>query len=196
MSALERGDRQVLTSLLAEVCPVGDESQTDVEEAQNRNKKDKKVPFPLPLDHWINSPLDGARQHKTLLQLAVEHRGPERLDMVRSVLSAGARADAYNERTGGAAVHAAADNGDLEALKVLLDFMVEKPKINRYFTIAYEYMFISSLCHMVHAVAVDADVVAAETDSVVVVAAANNNNLAVLVLFAVAPGSGYFFLGL
>jgi ankyrin repeat protein len=52
-------------------------------------------------------------------------------DFVRSILSAGARADLFNEQTGNAPVHVAVESGSLSMTKLLLEGMTKRPKINK-----------------------------------------------------------------
>ncbi len=120
LSALLNNDLQRLTTLLAEVAPLGDDGENG-----------KKVPFPLGDDHWINAPCDKEHKNKTLLELAAE-KGKLGNEAVKLLLSAGAAADLYNEKTGRAAIHVAVANGDLETVETLLDMLTQKPKINRY----------------------------------------------------------------
>lgn len=80
-----------MRNLLADVCPVGDDAEAPASSAE------EAAAFPLPDSHWINKPYGTDQKHKTLLHLAIERRMD---DMVKALLSAGARADLYNEMTG------------------------------------------------------------------------------------------------
>ena len=50
---------------------------------------------------------------------------------VKTLLSAGARADLHNELTGDSLIHIAVKTGSLFMTKTLLEFLTEKPKINK-----------------------------------------------------------------
>ena len=48
----------------------------------------------------------------------------------RLLLSAGARADMYNEHLRRAPLHVAASTGQLEMVRILLEHSAQKPKVN------------------------------------------------------------------
>ena len=116
---LEDGDHDQLTNLLAEVCPVDDENSNALDAAEAR--------FPLPEDHWINAPFGSEQKFATLLETAVAQG---KTWAVRLLISAGARADMYNEQLRRAPLHVAASGGQLEMVKLLLEHATQKPKVN------------------------------------------------------------------
>ena len=65
--------------------------------------------YPLPADHWINTPL-AAADHKTLLHLALEAGAGHAEQLARLLVTAGARADIHNEDLGLSPVHVAAQD--------------------------------------------------------------------------------------
>ena len=82
--------------------------------------------YPLPADHWINTPL-AAADHKTLLHLALEAGAGHAEQLARLLVTAGARADLHNEDLGLSPVHVAAqDWGALlhAATRIYLDMTV------------------------------------------------------------------------
>ena len=124
-------DQIQMRNLLAEICPIEDTVKRDPEAGGHGKKscsKNNKPIFPLAEDHWINQPYDKEQGYKSLLQLAIE-QGKE--DFVKAMLSAGARADLYNENLGQAPIHVAAEADNLGMLKILLDFMDKKPTLNK-----------------------------------------------------------------
>ena len=80
LACIKRKDVAGLTNILADVCPVDDDRcGEDVPE------------YPLPLDHWINTPLGKEGDYQTLLHVALETKC---VDMVRILVRAGAIYDA------------------------------------------------------------------------------------------------------
>ncbi|QQP57720.1 Transient receptor potential cation channel protein painlesslike, partial [Caligus rogercresseyi] len=79
-----------------------------------------KEDFPLPSEHWINSPLE-AEDGKSILILALEKRQTEFAGLL---LKFGAVAHHFNESYGLYPIHIASRNGDLEALKLLFRYSV------------------------------------------------------------------------
>ena len=87
-----------LTSLLAEVSVAGDDEVVV-----------GKRPEPFPEDHWINRSFQNESELRTLLHLSLEKSNEDRAEKFgRVLLSAGARADLYNEDLGVAPIHVAA----------------------------------------------------------------------------------------
>ena len=82
-------DETGLSDLLAEVCPLSDDSK-------NKSNHVNSI-FPLPDSHWINLPQGIEYQKKTLLHLAMEKGKSE---ITKLLLTAGAKADAYNDILG------------------------------------------------------------------------------------------------
>ena len=124
LDAVRRGDLQQLISVLADECPVSDD------QLEAGKKKNASSHFPLPPDHWVNLPCS-ADDGRTLLEQVLQDL-PGRTDLLRTLLSAGARADLYSEGgSGSTPLHAAAAAGSVEAAEILLDAMKEKPKVNR-----------------------------------------------------------------
>ena len=94
MSFVLNDDLEKLTSLLAEVSLVSDDS---------------KFHEALPEDHWLNQPFGNEAKFRSLLHLALEKKPEERAEKFgRVLLSAGARPDLYNELVGVAPIHVAA----------------------------------------------------------------------------------------
>ena len=118
LDCIRRRDRAGLTSLLAEVCPLDDEEQ----------QKEAGAP-PLPPDHWINTPLGRGGDYKTLLHLALEAGAPG-TELVRILVTAGARTNLHNEDLGVSPVHVAAETDNLEALRLLTGGERNKANIN------------------------------------------------------------------
>ena len=107
LSCVKRQDVAGLSNILADVCPVDDDET-----------RDEAGEYPLAEDHWINTPLGKDGDYKTLLHLALETRSH---DMVRILVRAGARCDNHNDDLGVSPVHVAADQDDLESLKILME---------------------------------------------------------------------------
>ena len=61
LACVRQKNLTALTNLLADVCPVDDD-----------DTKENPADFPLPADHWVNSPTGKEGDYKTLLQLALE----------------------------------------------------------------------------------------------------------------------------
>lgn len=99
-------DLTKLTGLLADVCPVSDEERGKTNE------------FPLPDNHWINQNYGTEYGCKTLLMLAMEK---DQQDFPLTLLSAGAKAEAYNDFLGVAPIHIAAKKGNVGLAKLLLE---------------------------------------------------------------------------
>ena len=97
-----------LSDLLAEVCPLPDDS----------NKSNHVAVFPLPDTHWINKPQSNEYKHKTLLHLSMEKGNS---DMTKLLLTAGAKADAYNDILGKCPIHVAIELESKHLLLLLLD---------------------------------------------------------------------------
>ncbi len=97
------GDNAQLTTLLADVCPIGDND----DENSNSVVESGASKYPLPDDHWINRPCGRELQQKfsTLLEIAL-HQGSA--EVVGTLLAAGARADMYNADMRRAPIHVAA----------------------------------------------------------------------------------------
>ena len=94
LSFVLNDDLEKLTSLLAEVSLVSDDS---------------KFHEALPEDHWLNQPCGNEAKFRSLLHLALEKKPEERAEKFgRVLLSAGARPDLYNELLGVAPIHVAA----------------------------------------------------------------------------------------
>lgn len=127
---LMNDDQIQMRNLLAEICPIEDGALKKDAEAgkSDKGKKGGKPVFPLPEDHWINQPYGQEQGYQSLLQLAIR-QGKE--DFVKAMLSAGARADLYNENLGQAPIHVAAEVDSLGMLQILLDFMDKKPTLNK-----------------------------------------------------------------
>ena len=60
LDCIRRRDVAGLTSVLAEVSPLSDEEEQAGDD------------YPLPPEHWLNSPLGREGEFKTFLQLALE----------------------------------------------------------------------------------------------------------------------------
>ena len=78
LTLILNNDLTNLSDLLAEISP-------------------EKANFPLDEDHWINKPCNQSQNYKTLLHIAIEQKNPE---IVKLLIKAGAKADAYNDILG------------------------------------------------------------------------------------------------
>ena len=118
LDCIRRRDRAGLTSLLAEVCPLDDDQQGA-----------EAGMLPLAPDHWINTPLGRGGEYKTLLQLALEAGAPG-TELVRILVTAGARTDLHNEDLGVSPVHVAAETDNIAAMKLLTGGEKNRANIN------------------------------------------------------------------
>ena len=107
-------DETGLTDFLAEICPISDD------------KKCSSDNFPLPDHHWINKPYKD-HNYKTLLFLAIEKGNP---GLTRILISAGAKAEAYNDTLGKCPIHVAIENQSSSQLKALLEQENNKANID------------------------------------------------------------------
>merc|ERR1711963_515746 len=101
-------DETGLSDLLAEVCPLSDDS---------KKSNHVNTTFPMPDSHWINKPQGTEYQKKTLLHLAIDKGN---LGMIKLLLTAGAKADAYNDILGKCPIHIATELESKNILVVLL----------------------------------------------------------------------------
>jgi len=116
LESLIRHDLAGLTGVLADVCPVDDDADHEsVDE------------YPLPADHWINAPLGKEGAYKTLLHLGIETGNVE---IVRLLVTAGARADQHNDDLGLSPVHVACKQGSTVLTKALLENTKNKADVN------------------------------------------------------------------
>eukprot|EP00092_Neocalanus_flemingeri_P024278 GFUD01026328.1.p1 GENE.GFUD01026328.1~~GFUD01026328.1.p1 ORF type:complete len:1070 (+),score=218.12 GFUD01026328.1:113-3322(+) len=118
-SALEcvaREDLVGLTGVLADVCPIDDD-------ADHENVDE----YPLPAEHWINIPLGKEGGYKSLLHLGLESGNP---DIVRLLVTAGARADQHNDDLGLSPVHVACKQASIVLLKILMENPKNKANVN------------------------------------------------------------------
>ena len=119
MACIKNNDLNGLTNILAEACPIGDD-QTESGSTKNA--------FPLPDEHWINAHFGVEEKYRTLLEVAVELG---QIDSVKALLRAGARADLHNETTGESPIHMAVEHAGIGIVKLLLEYMSNKPLLNK-----------------------------------------------------------------
>jgi len=116
LESLLRHDLAGLTGVLADVCPVDDD-------ADHENVEE----YPLPADHWINVPLGKEGAYKSLLHLGLETGNT---DIVRLLVTAGARTDQHNDDLGLSPIHVACKQGSTVLTKVLMDNPKNKANVN------------------------------------------------------------------
>eukprot|EP00092_Neocalanus_flemingeri_P007937 GFUD01008564.1.p1 GENE.GFUD01008564.1~~GFUD01008564.1.p1 ORF type:complete len:1055 (-),score=196.84 GFUD01008564.1:189-3353(-) len=83
----------------------------------NNPDEEGRDAYPLPEEHWMNQELEGKNGKTLLIESISKHLHP----YSEVLLKAGAMADLYSTELGVAPIHVAAQNGDLTAVKILVD---------------------------------------------------------------------------